>query len=282
MSRAGSKVTSMGSVGAFIAGRSCPDTMFHVLGRAFGQPSKAEERATQSFSGGIVQHGYQCGMIWGAALAAGAHAHALLGPGPHAEAAAIVAGRRLVDSFRATSGHVDCLDITDVGRSASGMKVFETFFLRGVVIRCFRLAARYGPAARAEIDAALSEGRVEAPPDPVSCSAMLARRMGASERRVVMAAGLAGGIGLSGGACGALGAAIWILGLGRIEGQGGKVDFKDPAIAEAIDGFMKITDYEFECSAIAGRKFEDVGDHAAYLRGGGCSGLIEAIARSAG
>ena len=37
--------------------------------------------------------------------------------------------------------------------------------------------------------------------------------MGVSEMHTVMAAGLAGGIGLSGGACGALGAAIWINGM---------------------------------------------------------------------
>lgn len=43
------------------------------------------------FAGGIMQRGYQCGMIWGAALAAGAEAHRLHGPGPQAETAAIMA-----------------------------------------------------------------------------------------------------------------------------------------------------------------------------------------------
>ncbi len=33
-------------------------------------------------AGGIVGNGYQCGMIWGAALAAGAQAYRLLGTGP--------------------------------------------------------------------------------------------------------------------------------------------------------------------------------------------------------
>ena len=37
--------------------------------------------------------------------------------------------------------------------------------------------------------------------------------MGESDIHAVMASGLAGGIGLCGGACGALGAAIWILGM---------------------------------------------------------------------
>lgn len=34
----------------------------------------------------------------------------------------------------------------------------------------------------------------------------------------------------------------------------------------------------FECSEIVGRKFEDIDDHAGYLREGGCSELIEVLA----
>jgi hypothetical protein len=45
-----------------------------------------------------------------------------------------------------------------------------------------------------------------------------------------------------------------------------------------IDHFLKQTDYEFECSEIVGRKFENVADHARYLKEGGCSELIESLA----
>ena len=47
---------------------------------------------------------------------------------------------------------------------------------------------------------------------------------------------------------------------------------------EVIDGFLKQTDYRFECSEIVGRKFESVEDHAAYLRDGGCSELLSELA----
>ena len=53
------------------------------------------------FAGGIANQGYQCGMLWGAALAAGAQAYRLFGPGPRAETEAIIAAQRLVESFRA-------------------------------------------------------------------------------------------------------------------------------------------------------------------------------------
>jgi hypothetical protein len=109
---------------------------------------------------------------------------------------------------------------------------------------------------------------------------MLAQKMGASDLHTVMAAGLAGGIGLSGGACGALGAAIWIDGMNNNNKEGDKeADFTNNPIAQAaIDRYLESADYEFECSKIVGRKFEDVADHAAYLRAGGCSKIIEALA----
>ena len=79
------------------------------------------------------------------------------------------------------------------------------------------MAARYAPVAFSEINTALSEKHIEAPSPPVSCAAMLAQKMGVSDMHTVMAAGFAGGIGLSGGACGALGAAIWIIGMNCLE-----------------------------------------------------------------
>jgi hypothetical protein len=98
--------------------------------------------------------------------------------------------------------------------------------------------------------------------------------MGESDLHTVMASGLAGGIGLCGGACGALGAAIWLFGMNRAAERGGKVAYKDPGALVIIDRFMKHTDFEFECSKIVGRNFEGIDDHAEYLGGGGCSEII--------
>lgn len=236
-----------------------------------------EEHAVQPLAGGIVQHGYQCGMIWGSALAAGAEAHRRFGAGPEAETRAVAAGRRLVDAFRAQNQHTDCFDITGLDDQSSTLKMISVFLLRGQTIACFRMAARYAPVALREIDAAMSAPAAEAPPAPASCAAMLARRMGASEKHAVMAAGLAGGIGLSGGACGALGAAIWLQGMEVLE-EGGKVPYKSPSALDAIDRFLKCTGYEFECTAIAGRKFGSIGDHAGYLRDRGCAKVLDVLA----
>jgi len=252
--------------------------LLRVLNEAFDHPLKIEEGATTPLAGGIMQHGYQCGMIWGAALAAGAQAYRLFGPGEQAEAAAIRATERLVEAFRTKNKYINCLEITELDKSSSNMQMIMFFLIKGGTIGCIRMAAKYAKIAFSEINSALAEKEVEAPPPPVSCSALLARKMGQSDLHAVMAAGLAGGIGLCGGACGALGAAIWIHGLKKATESGGQVGFKDPALLEMIERFMKCTDFKFECSEIVGRKFENIHDHANHLREGGCSKIIDMLA----
>ena len=211
MSKARSGISSIGTVSTFIRRGACSETSFCVLNRAFVNPLKEEEHATVPFAGGVMQHGYQCGLIWGAALAAGAQAYRGLGTGSRVEAKAVIAAQRLVESFRALNeNNVNCLEITEIDKSSSTMQMITYFLIKGGTIGCFRRAAKYAPAAFSVIDAALSDEDIEVPPAPVSCSAVLAKKMGASDMHATLAAGLAGGIGLSGGACGALGAAIWL------------------------------------------------------------------------
>jgi len=228
-------------------------------------------------AGGIMQHGYQCGMTWGATLAAGAQAHRLFGPGPFAETMAIHGAGRLVETFRALAGDENCLSLTGLDRSSSTLKMMVFFILTGGTVRCFRKAVKFARAALSEIDTVLSEKEIEAPSPPVSCAAMVAKKTGMSDLHTTMAAGLAGGIGLSGGGCGALGAALWILGMKTIEKGDVKFDFASPAGLELIEGFLEHSDKKFLCSEISGRKFESVDDHALYLRDGGCSKIIEAL-----
>jgi hypothetical protein len=249
-----------------------------VLDRAFEHPLELEENATMPFAGGIMQHGYQCGMIWGATLAAGAEAYRRHGPGPKAEAAAINAAQRVVESFRTRHDEINCVDITGIDKSSSTWQMINYFLIKGGTIGCLRMAAWYAPLAFDEISSALSEEVIETASPPVSCAAMLARKMGESDMHAVMASGFAGGIGLCGGACGALGAAIWILGMKIGKEGSGKIGYKHPRTQEVIDRFMKHTDFTFGCTEIVGRKFKDVDDHAGYLRDGGCSELIEVLA----
>ncbi len=252
--------------------------MLGVLNNAYGHPLKPEENAVMPLAGGIMQHGYQCGMLWGAALAAGAQAYRLFGSGSEAETRTIIASQKLVNAFRDCTGEVNCFEITDVDKSSSVIKMIYVFLLKLGFVGCIKLTAKYAKLAFKEINASFSEKNIEPLAQPVSCSALLAQKMGASDLHTVMAAGLAGGIGLCGSACGALGAALWLSLMKNRKDEKCKIEYKDPKALEMIEKFLKFTDYEFECSKIAGCKFENVKDHAKYLRDGGCSKLIETLA----
>ena len=247
-----------------------------VVDDSYGHPLKTEEKATAPLAGGIANMGYQCGMLWGASLAAGAQTYRLLGSGPEAETAAVTTTQKLMKPFRArTKNEINCLEITelDMQNSRGALK----FVLKGGPIGCFRMAAGYAKEVRSGIDAALAEEQPEAPPLHVSCAAIVAQKMGASGMHTVMAAGFAGGIGLSGGACGALGAAIWLSAMNQpVEMDG--FSYSGTWVDDLIQTYLESADYEFECAAVVGRKFEDVGDHADYICNGGCAEIIETLA----
>lgn len=226
----------------------------------------------------MLQYGYQCGMIWGAVLTAGRQAYLRYGATPQAETYAVGTAQRLVETFRSLNKHTNCFEITELDRSSSSMQMVIYFLLKGGFVGCCRRVAKYSSAALREIESSLLEESVAAPAQSVSCAAILARKMGVSEMHAMMAAGLAGGIGLSGGGCGALGAAIWIMGLEKDPDQSGKPDMNEPTLSNAVEKFLKFTGYKFECSEIAGRSFSSLDDHSSYLLEGGCSELIELLA----
>jgi hypothetical protein len=265
------------AVGAFLRTGACSQALFDTLDRAFGDPLAQEERASVPLAGGIMQYGYQCGMVWGSTLAAGARAYRLFGPGRQAEVKAVAAAQRIVESFRARHGSIDCFEVIGTNWKTASTAQIASMLLKGQPLRCFRMAASYPPIAFREINAAFSEEPGAAPSTPVSCATLLARKMGVSDADAIRVAGFAGGVGLSGGACGALGAAIWLRGVKAIR-EGGKVTYEFPAGQEAVRRFVECIDSEFECATIVGRKFESIEDHACYVCSGGCSKIIYTLA----
>ncbi len=248
-----------------------------VLNEAYDKQQHLEEKGSAPLAGGIMQHGYQCGMIWGAVLAAGAHAYELFGPGPEAETRAVLAAQRLVETFQECTGEINCFEITDIDNTSSALKMFYVFLIKGKTLGCLRLTGEYAPKAFKVINEVFAEEQINTPKTPVSCAAELAKKMGAPEKHIVMAAGLAGGIGLCGGGCGALGAAIWLMTMDK--GEDNKLEFRDPKMVDLIEkSFLPNSDFEFECSDIIGKKFETIKDHARFLQEGGCSKIIKALA----
>jgi hypothetical protein len=262
----------------FLSGKACSGTLCQVLDCAFKHPMHEEEYAAMPLAGGVLQQGYQCGMIWGAALAAGAEAHRRHDAGAQAQVRAVNAARELIETFRAQNRFSDCYDITEIDSSSTTKQMISYFLLRGGAVGCAQRAARYAPAARDAVNQAFSEKSNESLSLPVSCSALFARKTGCSDMHETMLAGFAGGIGLSGGGCGVLAAAIWLIGLNKLRDGAQQLLYKTSESDALIEEFLKYTDYEFECQTIVGRRFDTVTDHAGYLSGGGCAKIIDAMA----
>lgn len=142
----------------FLKVGTCSEALFNVLDRANGDPLLLEERAAMPFAGGIVQHGYQCGLLWGAALAAGARAFQLFGSGAEAEARALEAARRIVASMRSTYGEIDCMELTgtDWRKSATVVK----YFIKGGTFKCFSMAGSSAPSGELRVRPGPQDGRV--------------------------------------------------------------------------------------------------------------------------
>jgi len=218
-------------------------------------------------------------MLWGAAIAAGARAYQKFGKNLKAQTLAILASKKLVDAFVENKGTANCLEITEIDKSSTNWDMIFYFLIKGGSIGCVRLANKFAPQAYKAINDTFSEEITGIPESlPVSCASILAEKMGLTDEQKMMVSGFAGGIGLCGGACGALGAAVWINAMKSSEENEGKVEFKDPRGLAVVEEFVKISDYKFECKDIVGRKFESVQDHADYIQNGGCSEILEILA----
>lgn len=124
---------------------SCSRTMGFILNREFGHPKEPEERALDPLSGGIIQQGYQCGMLWGAAMAAGAESLRRTGNPDRATALAILTTQHILNSFVGRTSTADCYDITrcDWSKKSSIARYLAT----GKVFSCYRLLEKWAPEA---------------------------------------------------------------------------------------------------------------------------------------
>ncbi len=138
------------------------------------------------------------------------------------------------------------------------------------------MALRYAPSAFQTVNSALNDN-VNPPHLLLSCAALLAGKMGASDLHMVMVSGFAGGIGLCGGGCGALAAAIWLKALKHEKKGESQVAYNDSIALQVIDRFVSSSNNEFECSKIVGRRVESVSDHAGYIQQGGCLEIIQIL-----
>ncbi len=261
----------------FLKKGACSHTFFYIFNREFGYLKENEECASDPLAGGIAQEGYQCGMLWGSALGVGAESfrrHKDLG---QAIAHAITATQYILESFINRAKSANCSAITSCDfTSKYGL---AKYLITGKPITCFNLADRWAPEAIQSAKMGLSQQLPDLPRVPISCASEVVKKIGASDEEMVMVAGFAGGFGLSGNACGALSAAIWLKTLSRVREQNYKYALSDPNLEKIMTAFFEETGYKMECWKICGQRFKTINDHTEFIKNGGCNKLINALAQ---
>jgi len=260
----------------FLKKGTCSRTFFFILDREFGHPLEEEERAIDLLAGGILQQGYQCGMVWGASMAVGAESLRRNDHPGQAISITILATQHIMKSFISRTKSIECEDIANC--DFSNKRSFLKFMLSGRFLACYKLAGKWAPEAITAAIEGLSAEQTDLPKQPISCASEVVRNMGASEKEMVMVSGFAGGLGLSGNGCGALAAAIWMRTLIQNRNQSGKASFNNPDADKMLIAFYEETDFEMECNKICGQDFKTIDEHTEYMKNGGCKKLISILA----
>lgn len=262
----------------FLKKGTCSQTYLYLLNREFGHHYEDEERASDIMAGGIYQQGYQCGMLWGSAMAIGAEAYRRLGDLERAASVAIESTQTVLKSFEKKAGSIECEEITKVNWGSKGS--IAKYMLTGRAINCYNLAAKWATEAVHSAQEEISDyekGEIK----PMNCCACeVIRKMGGSERDMAMVAGFSGGLGLSGSGCGVLAAVMWYKTLADVKNKTYKYTTNNPVLQELINKFYEASDYEMECSKITGRQFKNAEEHSEFIENGGCANLIETLAGS--
>ncbi len=271
-----SKTNQPGVKRLFLKLGTCSRLFFYILNHEFGYPIETEERAADPLCGGLMQKGHQCGMLWGAALAVGAESFRRRDDRGQATGIAITATQHLMESFLNRTKSIDCLDIT--GCDFSSKISIAKYFFSGRFISCYTLAEKWAPEAIQSATEGLSHPQTDLPQLPISCASEVAKKMGASDEEMVMVAGFAGGLGLSGKACGALSAAIWMNTLAWCK-KHTKSAYSNPNATNTLKTFYGATDSKILCHKISGQRFKTIDNHTEFIKNGGCDKLINVLAQ---
>jgi hypothetical protein len=210
-------------------------------------------------------------------LAVGKEAHRRIEDKGQATALSILASKNVIETFSEKAGSPNCIDITNTDFSK---KIQFAKYMIFKARSCFNLADRWTEDAIQSGKEGLLIDPTKLPRDTVSCASEVARKMSANEEEVAAVSGLAGGIGLSGEACGALIAAIWLRSIQWAKENPGKSPYSNMYASNVMFTFHEATQSKFLCKEICGRKFNSVEEYSDYIRKGGCAELIETLSIS--
>jgi len=234
--------------------------------------------------------GHACGLLTGAALAAGFLANERFNDNETRSTAALHITIQLAKAYPELTGSVNCRDISEA--NFTNLRGRLRYLQEGKGRMCGRIHLKWSSQAHALIDTALTEFEQNRPDrECANCAAQtmnkIAAWVGMEAENSALVAGLAGGVGLLGNVCGALATGVYALSVSQyLEKESKKRDsrirgslqeltgagFKGPA-TQLRHAFIDRFDSEL-CLQIAQRPFQDIEDHSAFIEQGGCREVI--------
>jgi hypothetical protein len=220
-------------------------------------------------------------MLWGASLAASAEVFRRTNGGSNAIEIAIDATKLLAESFKNSASSINCREITgfDLSKNIDMIK----YMLKYIFLfdrKCVNLAEKWIPEAIQSIIDNIPIENSGSEKKAASCASEMAKLMGVSDEEIFMVAGFAGGLGLTGNACGALSAAVWLNNLSWCKKNPDKTPpyFKNSIAKEIIKIFKNKTNSEIVCNKICKRSFRTIDEHTEFIKNGGCAELLSILA----
>lgn len=284
-------LSSRKSAKIFLTALSCSQAMMTILDEALGIRDEISEMAAHPLAGGLLHLGWQCGMTWGASLSAGNYIHRKYGFSSASIEFVLVTSSKLVLSLSQKAGSHICREITQCDFKSFSGKIKYIFTGKGA--NCAKLVLSWAPQAYSLI-CSISLSLPDENPKVFNCCAVkLAQMLNAKQNEQLMVAGFSGGLGLSGGACGALATAIWLKTLNWLRKSNKKTDSFFMALRRELTQSgnfypeLKSIQKQFEslnksylCKDIVGRNFSSLDDHREFIASGGCSEVLSLLEKT--
>lgn len=269
---------------------ACSEASMTTQMRGFGLEEPVYEQGLHSFSGGFMHLGHACGLLTGAAMAAGFLAKERFDDNEMRSAAALYATIQLAKAHPELTGSVNCRDITEIPLTNLNGRL--RYLWEGTARMCGHLHLKWSTQAHELIDKALTEFEEHSPArDYKNCAVNTLEKIVTSaeieENDSILVAGLAGGVGLLGNVCGAMSTGVYAMSVYHYLKQGGKK--RDSRIQGSLHELVgaryrgSATQLRIEfidcfgselCTQITRRKFQDMEDHSAFIKQGGCNDVI--------
>lgn len=273
---------------------ACSEASMTTQMRGFGIEEPAYEQALHAFSGGFMHLGHACGLLTGAALAAGFLSRTRFDDDDTRSAAALFAAIQIAKAHRELTGSVNCQEITNVSLTKLSGRL--RYLQQGKGHLCGRLHIKWAFQANELIKKSLTKfSKLKQVKGCTNCAVETLRKMvssiGMKAEDSVLVAGLAGGVGLLGNVCGALAVGVFALSATKYLRQNGRK--RDSQVRSALQelagtsyrGSATRLRHEFVdrfgselCNKIIRHHFQDITDHSTFIDQGGCQETIDFIA----